>query len=212
MFVGQGQSELAEDRFVNTFHFHDLITDYSAVAADLRTAVRDFYITTTNGGNTLGQHISAYVQRDVKVVSYDLEQAAPRVPTETLFSLGAAVGSGLPEEVAMCLSYHGEPPVTPRRRGRIYIGPLSNNSSVLEGGTADDPSHPSNTSVGHVVLNAIASAQALVAASALVGCPWSIRSTRPTVNYVPIVGGYVDNAWDIQRRRGPDSTARDIWP
>jgi hypothetical protein len=40
------------------------------------------------------------------------------------------------------------------------------------------------------------------------GVPWCIRSTTPSENFVPIVGGYIDNAFDTQRRRGPADTAR----
>lgn len=211
MAVFQGDSTLPEDRFVNTFHFHDLTTGYSTVAGDLRQAVIDFYENITVGGNALYQHMSAYVEREWNAVSYDLTAATPRVPTATPSTMGAAVGSGLPEEMAVCLTLEGAPPVTPRRRGRLYFGPLANNSSTLEGGTTDDPSHPANTSAGMVVSNLAASAQQLKAASALVGCPWSIRSSVPSENFVEIVGGWIDNAWDVQRRRGPKPTARDLW-
>lgn len=211
MAVFQGASLAPEDRFVNTFHFADLISSYESVLEDLHSAVQDFYSSTSSGGNTLGNHISAYVNRSYVTQAYNLADPPPRSPDVSGNSLAPALETGLPEEVAVCLTLRGEPPVTPRRRGRLYIGPLSRHAGVLEGGTTVTHAHPANSSAGMLVQNMIASAGALVAASSLAGCPWSIRSTRPSENFVPIVGGWVDNSFDTQRRRGPDSDDRDEW-
>lgn len=214
MFVGQGESELPEDRFINTFHFHNAAgPSYSGVVGDLHTAVQDFYNTHTSGGNTVANLISLYCKRDASTVAYDLDEATPRVPNTDTFTLDPAVGTGLPEEVAICLSYHGDPPVTPRRRGRIYIGPLANNASVIEGGNASLHASVANGSVDQAQFVIVAAAEGLMAAASLLDMPWSIRSTRPTVNYVPISGGYVDTNFDIIRRRGPQTpVSRLVFP
>jgi hypothetical protein len=40
---------------------------------------------------------------------------------------------------------------------------------------------------------------------------WSIRSITPVENFVPIVAGWIDDAFDTQRRRGPDPSFRTNW-
>lgn len=211
MAVFQGASLLPEDRFINTFHFADDDLPYLAVATELREAVRDFYDTTSSGGDTLGTRISPYVRREFQLLSYDLEAAPPRVPTELIGTLNTAAGGGLPEEVAVCITLQGAPPVTARRRGRLYIGPLCNGTNNIDSGTVTTPARPHMGDALALTVLIGTCANTLMAASALAGCPWSIRSTTPSENFVEIVGGYIDNAFDTQRRRGPDPTTRALW-
>jgi hypothetical protein len=135
MFVGQGASGLPEDRFVNTFHFVCIGTATAEQQEDACVLVRDFYNGTGSGPTVqfraLSTYISPYVSRTAELRSYDLETEKPRVPQITPLTLGTPYGSsGLPEEVAVCLSYHGPTPITARRRGRIYIGPLTVNAAL----------------------------------------------------------------------------------
>jgi hypothetical protein len=52
---------------------------------------------------------------------------------------------------------------------------------------------------------------ALMQDSTAAGIPWCIRSVTPTENYVPITNGFIDNAFDTVRRRGPKTTTRQVW-
>lgn len=209
MAVFQGASLLPEDRFVNTFHFANFGVTGSAVFEEAcRDAVDEFYNTPLTG-SWLGEHMSPYVNRNFKIVSYNMElPAGERVPTEQGSTLGVGATQGLPEEVAICLTLEAAPPVTPRRRGRLYFGPLTNYTQTMEPGSTSNPARPYKASVTSVVSQLVGRAQILANRHDL---DWSIRSVTPVENYVRIVGGYVDDAFDTQRRRGPDPTTRVTW-
>lgn len=209
MFVGQGASLLPEDRFVNVFHFHDptLLPPDPAIA-DAIGWVSEFYNSPTVGGTPLGAWISPYVQRPYQLIGYNMLEAKPRVPHPSDFTLPAAVGGGMPEEVAVCLSITGAPPITARRRGRIYFGPLSNAGTAVDPGTSSSPSRPSQDGASDLLQSLVSAGKRLMDDSTAGGLPWSIRSVTPSENYVTVTGGYVDNAFDTQRRRGPDPTGR----
>lgn len=206
MAVFQGASLLPEDQFVNTFHFAEFGTTQSGeYEQDCADAVGAFYVDVVSG-ETMGSFLSPYVKRVFVTKSYNLSiPEGTRVPTITGWTLPAGATEGMPEEVAICCTLEGAPPVTPRRRGRIYIGPLTNYTFTRESATTTLPCRPNfstSSSVGQQLINRCA----ILASKHALG--WSIRSVTPTENFVKIVGGYVDNAFDTQRRRGPDPTAR----
>lgn len=209
MFVGQGASLLPEDRVVNVFHFHDptLLPPDPAITTCLAN-VLDFYNTPTAGGTPLGSWLSPWVQRPAKLIGYNMLEAKPRIPHELEFTLPAAVGAGMPEEIAVCLSITGAPPITARRRGRIYFGPITDAGTAVDMGTVSAPSRPSQGSNADLLQSLVNAGKRLMDNSTAEGMPWAIRSTVPAENYVIVTGGYVDNAFDTQRRRGPDPTGR----
>jgi hypothetical protein len=209
MFIGQGPSGLAEDRVVNTFHFAGAgvwgETDSEACMA----AVGLFYTSAGTGSaassRPLSEWLSPWVARIAELRSYNMADAKPRVPIVSSLTLGAAGStSGLPEEIAVCATLHGAPPNTGRRRGRIYFGPLTQTANNQA--TATDSSHPQGA-----LMSDLKFACQRLCESMHASLPWCIHSTKPTDNYVAIESGYVDNAFDIQRRRGPDPTTRDLW-
>jgi hypothetical protein len=206
-FVGQMFTGFAEDRVVNTFHFvngQSVVDHMSSIA----TQLNEFYTEPPAGSdNAIGAYISPVVNRAFNIVQYDLAEAEPRVPNVSPGVLPTALGSGLPEEVAICLSYHGAAPVTARRRGRIYLGPLV---------SAGAYSYGNNTAFGALDPNFLATITG--AASRLKDTPiglgtigWAIRSTVPSENFVAITAGWVDNRADTVRRRGPDASVRTVW-
>lgn len=201
MFVGHGPSNLPSDRIINVFHFTGT-TNYEADVINAESAVLDFYQTLGPHSFTLGNYLSPWIQRQAEIRSYDLTTPKPRVPRVTPFELGASGATGYAEEVSVCLSYRGAPPHSPRRRGRIFFGPLRS-SGVIDA-SSSDPTRPN----ANLVLDLGAAAVRLANNSLI---QWVIRSTVPTENFVPIVDGWVDNALDTQRRRGPDPTARTLW-
>lgn len=203
MFVMQGGSNLPEDRFINTWHFSSGAS-YAAHVVTIQEALADFYIEVPSGSLlAVGKYISPYAKRAATLKCYDLSTAEPRVSTDITITLPTpSLASGLPEEVACCLSFAGAPPVTARRRGRIYLGPL-NYDAVDDG----DTTLPARTKVG-MQQSLVSAATNLLAA----GVGWAIRSVASGGTFVPVATGWVDNALDSQRRRGPDASSRLTFP
>lgn len=202
MCVFQGGSNLSEDRYVNTFHFlspQDYATDSPLIAQ----ALDDFWSVTVIN-DPLGAFLSPYVSRDYEIRTYDMSDATPRVPAIFEHTLppvhtGGALGS-VPEEVAHCLSYHTIPPITARRRGRIYIGPLC--SAAVSNATTSNP-----TRVNSSLRNAANGAAVNLVDE---GLGWAVYS--PTADtYGVIVAGWSDDAFDTQRRRGAGATSKTLW-
>lgn len=208
MAVFQGGSGLPEDRFINTFHFHDpTLLPYDAAAQNCRDRVEDFYLTTFTGGS-IGMHMSVYVNRPFQLISYNmLLPAGERTPTAQGAVLPSPINTdGLPEELAVCLTIRGVPPWTPRRRGRVYLGPWADSPNVLDPASTAAPARVESGVAANITDIILARAAAL--ADDTESMRWCIRSSVPTENYVVVDSGYVDDAFDIQRRRGPDATLR----
>lgn len=135
---------------------------------------------------------------------YALPGVMPNYPyDEVTWNLSSAPsGAGLPREVALAASFQGSRAAgypQARRRGRIFIGPLL--SGVNSNG------RPST-----------AAKDALVAAcetlhDALHVSPneyWAVWSTVDQ-DAVEVQNGWVDDAFDTQRRRGVEVTTRTVW-
>jgi hypothetical protein len=164
-----------------------------------------FYFAANTSADPVAVYLSPWVSRTATFITYNLADAKPRVPTateETLPTAGST--SGLPEEVAVCLSYRGAipPGASPRRRGRIYLGPLG--VGVMDYASTTGFSHPAPTFVSALAQ----AATRLISQSNSDSIAWCIRSTVPSENFVPIDAGYIDNAFDTQQRRGPKSSSR----
>lgn len=126
------------------------------------------------------------------------------------FTLPGGGGSPLPSELAVVLSYHADftgipehgPHTRPRSRyrGRLYIGPMA--SSTL---ASDSTTH--RASVAQNVRETIAAGAGHFSS---LEPTWSVWS-RKDATMRQITQGYVDDAWDVQRRRGEDPIARTFW-
>lgn len=111
------------------------------------------------------------------------EGSAPCVP-----------GTAGVNEVALCLSYYSGAN-TPRRRGRMYLGPLT--------GTQMNNRPSINLLQGVIDLGA--------GINALGGLDVSWVQYSPTDNVnSDVTDYYVDNAWDTQRSRGLNPTGRQV--
>lgn len=201
---------LTEDVVVNTFHF---ITPTPGQvtpteAGTVQKKVSDFYTgtwapSTQPVRNWLGNGI-ANTGHETRV--YDLQQPKPRAPILNAFHTITPGTSMLPAEVAICLSYRA-PLVSGtnprRRRGRIYIGPLS--QGAVSGATAGD-ARP-DTAMTAAILNA---AKGSLMEDVGVG-DWAVASEPEAggpLTLVPITHCWVDNAFDTQKRRGGKPTSR----
>lgn len=160
----------------------------------------------------LGESISRAVTHEMQFFNI----AAPGSPRYTSSWLGPAApatpNTNMPTEVAGVLSFHGdltgvleESGATrprARRRGRVYIGPLTGDAIT----TADD-----SPLLGTGFLNvARAAAVDLADEAAAHDFTWSVYS-RTNVELYAVVGGWTDNAPDTQRRRGREATARTVY-
>ena len=205
MFIGQGPSGFAEDRVVNTFHFSGPGAWDPGDSAGAINAVADFYSGTATQSRALGEWLSPWVSRDAELRAYNLDDPKPRVPIiQPMLLVAAGSTSGLPEEVCLVASLTGAPPVTARRRGRLFFGPLVATAN-------HEATALANSSPQDGLVTDLAHACKRLADSTLTSLDWCVRSIHPAENFVPIVGGHVDNAFDTQRRRGPDATSRTSW-
>lgn len=203
-------SAIEADKPQNVFHFGLPNGDPSTAAqrGDIANCIDAFY-------EAIDHLLSKHVEQVSHTISfYDLEVGAfgesddiSGSPREVVpFSTSALPAGALPSEVAVCLSFHG--PLTgvfeefgatrprARRRGRVYLGPLD--AAVMD----------SNGYVSaQARLDIAAAADALMDQPSISDTPWVVYS-RAEGSWYPVVGGHVDNAFDIQRRRGLKSTAR----
>lgn len=195
----QGASELPEDVLTNTFHFSGGPGD-TANALDM---VEDFYTVASGGGAIVGEYCSDVFSGDYEILAYDMADPEPRVPVDTRAgSFTPAGGNSLPAEVALCCSFQADPlsgTSQARRRGRVFLGPFLATDS-----TDGRPNSALRTLVA-------ASASDFIAASdASLTWNWVVYS--PTADAVAVVrNGWVDDAWDTIRSRGPRPTTRTLF-
>lgn len=213
--VMTADSGLVEDQVINDFAFRHQsgLAPTTAELDDLAGAVDDFYNSIDVGTGYCPAHfISTHVDR---AATHELEFvniATGGSPVYSVPWLGPVAPEGdtnLPNEVAAVLSFHGtltgileEVGATrprARRRGRLYVGPLRNNS--ING------SLPAPT-LGTALLTALrTNANVMFDAADAAGFTWSVWSRMANELYA-VVGGWTDNAPDTQRRRGQVSSAR----
>jgi len=203
-------SGLSEDIYVNTFAFSDGATSFltNAAATEIVTNLTSFYNTTHAPGLApIAADISSNVSRtanDSTIKIYDFLDPSPRVPYGTsTFTLGAAAsGAGLPSEVALCLSFQGAKisgQDQARRRGRVYIGPLGSTKTTSVSGDL----RPNNALINELV----GAGTFLSTVTFTSGLEWCVYS-RTGNQFVPVTSGWVDDAFDTQRRRGKRATFR----
>lgn len=198
--------------FVNTWYFqNDTALGSASQMADKIKTVLDAFYGSPGPSVTLASFMSQVINPTTSEYRiYDLGQPAPRIPIIRAVGFTPPTsGTSLPNEVAVCLSYRSGLATNPaggttnkRARGRIYLGPL--NTSALGGaaGLGDAP-------VVSTLLETLGNRAR------------DVRDTSQTVTWKqysragnvmqPVTGGFVDNAFDIQRRRGAPPTTRDPW-
>lgn len=230
-------SGLTRNQVVWTHHFlniaaaADRIADAQQIIIRVRTLLDWLAPQTLNGAYG---HSSSLRHNQAVTSVFDLSEDKPRVPIHTAVHTTAlpvvSTGWDLPPEVAICVSYQaprlsGVP--QNRRRGRTYIGPLqimnSSQTDVLAPATTQvqgllngfkaslDPGTAGQTQF------AVLSRQTWAGLEVGAKPPpdpntgeiiWpEIPGNLPDA-MVEITDWWADNAWDTQRRRGVDATAR----
>jgi beta-galactosidase/beta-glucuronidase len=181
-------SSLPRDRFVIAPHFRDTNipggeTDHQGLVDDLADGLTTWL---TDAGPA----------REVHVVAYDAEKAPPSYPlAEAIRNANAFPESKYPREIALCLSFYSERNI-PRNRGRVYI-PANGLTSAASIGPRP-------------ILTERQRAAALVPLFTGLGgidVDWGVWS-RTDRAFRPVSHWFVDDEWDVQRRRGMRSTTR----
>lgn len=201
-------SHLPADVVVNTWHFEVANPIADSALDDIKSRLLPFY-SYLGANDILSEKVDAQTSR---IKMYALGDPKPRVPRhDSAFIYTQPGGKSLPTEVALCLSFRGQlnsGEKAARRRNRVFLGPLSV-------GTQDtvDGSKPKNATC-----DAIRSrAQLLMSLNANNATKWIVWS--PTIDKTvvpdggdwagtPVINGWVDNAYDTQRRRGQKATVR----
>lgn len=212
MTILQGESNLPEDRFVNTWHFSrpdsigKVTADMDLIAARLIEFFEDDVAPTNR--SVVSYIPASVITNALEIRIYDLAEAEPRQPTmyDAAVTPGATVA--LPTEVACCVSYYAERNI-PGQRGRVYIGPLSTETGV-------DTDLGRGLRPADAFVNTLNAAAGRLAAYNIVGAnlvDWVVYSRRAgdAGGARPITGGWVDNAYDTQRRRGTAPTTRALF-
>lgn len=182
-------SLLPRDRVVNVLHFrHSLgglfATDLDSFCGNVLDAYRDkWFGATANFGRTAR--------------AYKTEGPPPHDPlaVRSAGTLTSVASPNIPPELAVCLSFRGG--LRPHQRGRIFLAPQL--SMSFRDTASNKPSDALRTA-------ALDLATALGAA----GGPdwtWGVLS-RVKGDFTPVDTAWVDDDWDIQRRRGPRTTNR----
>lgn len=198
-------SGLPEDVAINTWHIATQ-GEKSEPHMNLALAeIEDFY-----------QEVDAFMSREVTTViqfkCYAENDPTPRVPWLTAVGTIAppTTGKSVPSEVALVMSYRGvyvSGGVNARERGRVFLGPWNEDAI----GSSPDLGRPAP---GFIAAVATAGGNLLSASVAAAEWDWIVFSgARRLVEEEEyqgsnVISGWVDNAFDTQRRRGVSPTAR----
>jgi hypothetical protein len=205
-FVLRGRTGLPEDKYVTTWAFQTIdglppTVGQNVAAKDL---VAEFFTGVTapqtqSVRSLLGGQVD---QPLTEARVYRLGDSIPRQPTIYPINLGTITATSLPSEVAVVASFFSTRNL-PRRRGRVYIGPLASTAMATATNGVNTPALVIRTAL-------LESMRRLRSAAPAQGLNWSVLSQVDAVMR-PITAGWVDDAWDTQRRRGEGATGRLTW-
>lgn len=165
----------------------------------------------TDTSLSITQHINDTIMRTGGLVIelVDSPNVVPNVPYFTAqYDINPALSAPLPQEMALCLSFvdavYVEAINPGRHRGRVYLGPLTL-GSMTDSGT-NLPARPFSGFIDCVAHQAELLGTGLQADSK----DWAIWS-RAANEFYPVARGWVDNEFDVQRRREWGSTGKNFW-
>lgn len=200
------KNHLPEDVIVNTWHFES-DGSFDSEQEELGSRLASFYI-------AMADTWSGVLAGTGTISMYDYDDAKPRVPVYTLpFNFGT-LADAMPSEVCICLSMtadvaSGE--IKARRRGRVYLGPLGRNVSTFAAGETADGRPPTATLTG-ILDRASTMARGSLGSFRLAVFSPATKTQGGTDDeaWNDVTSLWVDNAFDIQRRRGARPTAKTI--
>lgn len=225
----QRLSGIPQDIVVNDWFFHWSTTGADPASADfdvVANALSQFYNTVPTGGtHAVGEYLSEALSRPHGIDLKYYEIPAARGPlgspvyTKNKSFSAFSTGKPLPEEMAICLSYRSDYSTAvefggggtrprARHRGRIFLGPLESDIIVLEDSATHEVTIGTTPQID-ITSAAVQSFSAGSAASPLHLTDWTWGQFSPTAWLRQLVTTcWVDNAFDVQRRRGAKPTVR----
>ena len=213
-FILHGVSNMPEDRYVTTWHFISsdagvgIVWEDTFQAAALR--VHQFFQGCQGLLSTLAIGTGFQIPT---VLGYNPDDAKPR-PRHVKLPLGEVSGGsglqGLPNEVAACVSFYDNN--VAGQRGRIYFGPLAS--------SAMNQTVPGDAQLAVAARNTLSTQAGLLRDKNTNAARWAVKSvsrkdgsiTADDPVYRTVKSGWVDNAFDTQRRRGVKPTERHVFP
>lgn len=192
-------ASIPEDASVNVWHWRTAgaaatdAPDVHSILATFYAAIDANVYAASIGGPTVFKY-------------YDLEDPAPRVPVLEDTETFSPDTQSYPSEVAICLSFRGAlvsgQPVA-RRRGRVFLGPVSpTTAQAITGGVQVSASTRTTiaTAAGGMIGSLPLPEWSVFSPTTAGPEPWT--ATELGNAFVPVVGGWIDDAYDTQRRRG----------
>lgn len=196
-----GPSGLPKDRFVTTWAFQAKPgTLQEAMPGAISGALAEFWSVGAGGSAAVESFLSATAiapSDNWELRIYNLGDPTPREPEIFTGDDIGITNQGLPNEVALCLSYYSVRNI-PKWRGRVYIGPLASNTLAADPDLGDvRPTLSLRTSV-------VNSANRLMDRADVY---WGLIS-QTDGQFRPISNVWVDDAFDTVRKRGVGATTR----
>lgn len=195
-------TNLPEDVVVNTFHFVRNGTAEGAFLDEVDNLIEAAY---TEWRNVLGNNA---VLTGLTWKYYDLSDPEPRAPVSTrgTTAITNPTDDPLPSECAAVVTWKaaavsGVP--SGRLQGRTYIGPLDRSTQ-----SASDRDRLDSSAYNALALGA----EALITSTVLDFDEGLAVYSRADDAARLVTNGWVDNAYDTQRRRGKAPTARLVFP
>lgn len=202
-------SNIPRDVAINTFVVDGETEENSPAIVE---AIDAYYNTAADGAtHQLNWYLSAVINETLchmEVSTINLATGELTPVNDIPMPIAASPNtSSFPLEVALCSSFQsgadfGTPSVR-RRRGRHYLGPFH---VGVAGASVDAVPRPIDILVEDMTLAAVELQSALETN----GTPWCVWS-RAEADVFPIDRGWVDYAWDTQRRREVDTISRATW-
>lgn len=198
---------LLEDTITNTWYFlSDTASEVDATEGNvLADAVHAFH-------HSIRSWMSSVLVATPSAQVYDMSDDEPRAPVyEETYAGSSTASDGLPSELAVVVSFQAavvSGANMRRRRGRVYLGPLSPACFATSESAGD-------YRVSSSFVNAIDTAYTTLLTT-VTAADWAHVVYSPTTHagstlfasVFPVVTAWVDNSADIQRRRGSIATVR----
>lgn len=198
---------LAEDTITNTWYVQS--DDTSTIGAtegnEIADAIRGFH-------HSIRSWMSSVLTATPTVSVYDMQDPEPRAPVyEETYAGSSTASDGLPSELAVVLSLQAavvSGANMRRRRGRLYLGPLSPACFSTSEDGGDYRVNSSFITAIDTAFTALLTALTAADHTLVVYSPTTNEGAALSASYWPVVTAWVDNAADIQRRRGSEATVR----
>jgi hypothetical protein len=205
----QGDSGIPGDQFVNTFYFSSGTPPTGGDFTNMLACIQGYFDTAVSGLGRLTDYMSSRADTNGLVKFYDMGIPSPRplLHSETLAysSFGDSGHPNLPTELAVAQSYriaHVAGYSAGSERGRIYIGPLNTKAMIEVYGLDDVTVHPEMRSLMNTA------AVRMAAQASTFALTWGMWSAKHAAFHA-IVEVSVDDAFDVQRRRGIKPSLRE---